>query len=300
MSSPAKSDSLPIVCLNGRFVPASEAKVSIFDRSFMLGDGAFETTRIMNGCPLNWWAHWRRIANTARWLGIRLPMTPAFAQKTIASLLRRNHTRDAFVRLQLSRGCGRRGYSPAGADVPTWVVTLHPAATIVPGKPGASRLAICPFAVSITDQLIRHKSASRLLNVLAKADAEARGFDDALFLDQRGCVLEAISSSFYWIRRGGIFTAPLTHGLLPGITRTEISRLCKRLRIPFAERSAPLAEARKADAAFLSVGTDGIKTVSQLGDRAFSPHPSIDRLHAALVECWQRQAARFTARRNRS
>src|SRR2546421_6588682 len=115
-----------IVFLNGQFVPESQAVVSVFDRSFLYGDGLFETMRIRNGKPFRWAQHLDRLGQGAEFLKIKLPFAGAELQEFVAGLVRRNEMPEALLRLTLSRGVGVRGYSPKGAEQPLIAMSLHP------------------------------------------------------------------------------------------------------------------------------------------------------------------------------
>src|SRR5262245_29607284 len=115
-----------LVFLNGKFVPEKKAVVSVFDRSFLYGDGLFEAIPIFNGKPFRWAQHIERFQRGIETLKIRLPHSHNELEKFAAQLVRKNRMPDALMRLTLSRGVGLRGYSPKGAKQPTMVMTLHP------------------------------------------------------------------------------------------------------------------------------------------------------------------------------
>src|SRR5690606_3430075 len=115
-----------IVFLNGAFIPAEQAMVSVFDRGFLYGDGLFETVRVIDGRLPLWDGHWARLSR-----GLDALQLPAFSETELLGhaeeLLRRNNLTDATLRISVSRGPGVRGYSPRGAGPPTWVMSAQPA-----------------------------------------------------------------------------------------------------------------------------------------------------------------------------
>ena len=191
------------VFLNGQFVPAEQAVVSAFDRGFLYGDGLFETLRVMNGVPLDWGGHWRRLADGAEMLKLKLPFASDFLRAQARELSRQNELSDAILRLTLSRGVGQRGYSPRGADAPTFVMSLHPAPELGPQTP-QWKLHTASLRVPFADALTACKSANKLLHVLARAEAEAAGADEALLLNTRNEVVEAASANVFWIEGGAL------------------------------------------------------------------------------------------------
>lgn len=290
MSHTTPPDALPWAALNGRIVRARDAVVSVFDRSFLLGDGAFETIRVITGRPIQWRPHWARLKTAARHLEIRLPLGSTAALALAGKLIDRNRADEAVLRIHLSRGCGRRGYSPRGADQPLLAVTMFAADKLDPVSPGQARLGVATVIVPTDGALGQFKTASRVLNVLAKAQADAGGFDDALLLDRRGRVLEATGSNVFWFRGRRLVTPSLAGGILPGITRECVIRVARRLGIPVEERFATLAQIQAGAGAFLTVSTRGIIEVLAIAGRKLPRNPATARLHVALVHSWQREA----------
>ncbi len=286
------TNALPWVLLNGQFVCAEKAVVSVFDRSFQLGDGLFETLRVIRGCPIQWREHWRRFSATARWLNIRLPFSGPACRASLNELLNRNGVRDAILRLHLSRGPGQRGYSPKGAVNPTLLMALYPAPVVEPGQPRTVRLRLSSFRLDSHNPTQQHKSSSRVLHVLAKAEADNDGDDDALLLDARGRVLEATSSNFFWFRGPTLVTPPLSAGILPGTTRAQVIKLAKRKDIAVEEQLASIAQIVRGKGAFLTVSTSGITAVAKIGNHRVAANPMMRELHAELERGWQLEAAR--------
>ncbi len=105
-----------IVFFNGAFVPEDEAVVSVFDRGFLYGDGLFETLRLYRGKPFRWDQHIERLQRGAEFLNIRLPFSPDQLRGPVEELVQKNGMSEAVLRIVLSRGGGKRGYSPKGAD----------------------------------------------------------------------------------------------------------------------------------------------------------------------------------------
>src|SRR5437762_1656915 len=105
-----------IVFLNGQFVPEDQAVVSVFDRSFLYGDGLFEAVRMSRGKLFRWAQHFERLARGAEFLRLEVPFTPQQLEDFAARLIAQNELQDGLLRLALSRGVGVRGYSPKGAE----------------------------------------------------------------------------------------------------------------------------------------------------------------------------------------
>ena len=205
-----------LVCLNGRFVPEERAVVSIFDRGFLYGDGLFETVRIYAGEPFLWREHLDRLKRGAEALQLRVPLSPGELLQVLRELVRRNAMEDGLARITVTRGAGRRGYSPKGADDPTFAITLHP----LPAQgTEAYRVVVASPRLYSGDRLAQFKHLNKLVQVAARMEADAAGADEALLLNERGEVVEGSSSNLFWIRQGQVCTPPLADGILPGITR---------------------------------------------------------------------------------
>src|SRR5688500_3529439 len=116
-----------IVFLNGEFVPEEQARISIFDRGFLYGDGLFETLRVHRGRIFQWSEHAERLSRGVNTLRIPVAWKPQELRRFAETLLEKNGATDAILRLNVSRGIGPRGYSPQGAEHPTVAMTVHPA-----------------------------------------------------------------------------------------------------------------------------------------------------------------------------
>lgn len=288
-----RSIALPWVWLNGKLSRASDAKVSVFDRSFTLGDGVFDTLRILNTCPLQWSAHWRRFSQTAKQLGFTIPLGQRGGHEAVQKLLKKNKVAHAIARIQLSRGVGPRGYSPAHAGAPTLVISLHVAPQITGGLPEQWKLGVASLPFPRCNVSSANKTASRIFSVATKMEADRFGFDDALLLDGDSQVVEAISSNVFWVKDDAVFTPPVSLGMLPGITRVQVLKLCQKIKRPCAEKTALLEEVLTAEAVFLSVSTAGIKEVVQIGRAKLTGHPIVAELHERLERLNQQEAERF-------
>jgi branched-chain amino acid aminotransferase len=277
---PTETQSLK-VWLNGMFQPAEEARVSIFDRSFLYGDGLFETVRVYGNRPFLWAEHLARLHAGSALLRLRLAYGDAELSAAAAELLTRNAMPESLLRLHVSRGVGRRGYSPRGADSPTVILSQHPTTPNAPAAPVTWKLATGSLRLPAHDPLTAVKSASKLLHVLARAEAEDLGADEALLLNSAGDVAEATSGNVFWLADGRLFTPPLTDGALAGVTRAWVLRLAAELGLPAAEQSGTPDDLRAAEGVFLTLSSLEIVLVSYLDGMALRQSPVTRRLHEA-------------------
>src|ERR1044072_2175662 len=167
-----------IAFINDNFGPEEEAVVSILDRGFLYGDGIFATIRICNGRPFRWRRHLLRLKRGAEFLRIEIPIPEGKLREFAIELARLNKLSDAILRLTLSRGRGPRGYSPVGARSPTLAMTVHPLPPAITGTLPSWRLATSHLRLHSSDPLAWFKSCNRLVQVLARGEAESEGFDE--------------------------------------------------------------------------------------------------------------------------
>lgn len=266
--------------LNGRFVPEEHAVVPITDRGFLYGDGLFETIAVRNGIPLWWSRHLTRLQRGAELLRLTLPWPIDELHQAALELIRTNAMPEGTLRLAVSRGSGTRGYSIQGASSPTVAMSLH---ALLP-PPASIRLATATLRVHAHDPLSAIKSANKLMQILARAEAEEGGADEALLLNTEGEVAEAASSNLFWIAQGTVETAPISAGALPGVTRAVVLELCRAHQVPTRERLIARAELFAMDGVFATNSSQGIVPVSAIDAQQLKRSPLVEQLQRWLAE----------------
>jgi aminodeoxychorismate lyase len=268
-----------IVFLNGKFVPEDQAVISVFDRSFLYGDGLFETMRVCKGKPFHWEQHLERLERGAKFVRIQVPFSAESLRGFASELVARNQMPDALLRLSLSRGVGLRGYSPKGAEHPSLVMSLHPA----PASEGPVRwkLVTSSFRLPANEPLAQFKTCNKLPQILARAQADAAGADEALLLNTDGNVVEAASSNLFWIQDQTVCTPPLASGILAGVTRAVVLEICRKLGLDAREAAIAPATLQEVQGVFLSLSSVGIAEGIALDGRPISRSPLVGRLREA-------------------
>ena len=267
-----------IVFLNGQFVPEEKAVVSVLDRGFLYGDGLFESIRVYGGIPFRWPQHLARLQRGAEFLNLRSPFSADELRQFADQLVTHNHLPEALLRLTLSRGIGPRGYSPRGADQPNLIMTLHPTPRVDRRNLACWKLVTASLRVPAKEKLNAFKTCNKLPQILARAEAEAQGADEALLLNTDGEVAEAASSNLFWIANGAVCTTPLESGILAGVTRSIVLELCASLGIPAREIAIKPEALRRADGLFLSLSTLGIVEVISLDDHNLECSPVTEQI----------------------
>ena len=273
-----------IVFLNGKFLPAADAVVPLNDRGFLLGDGLFETMRVANGRPFRCAQHLERLTRGADFLKIKLPFTPKEIQKFAGELIEQNTLAEAILRVTLTRGAGARGYSPKNSGPPTLALTLHPLPPVNADEPVQWSLVTSSFRLPAGDALAAFKTTSKILNVLARAEAEEQGADEALLLNANGEVAETAGGNIFWVYQDKICTVPTGRGGLPGITRAVVLELCQSLGLETNKRVIKPEQLRNAEGIFVTQSALGIVPVVAFDGVPVAPSPLVDQIAASYHE----------------
>lgn len=246
----------PLVYLDGKFVPKSKAVVSVFDHGLLYGDGIFEGIRAYRGSVFRLRDHIDRLYDSAKAIRLKIPLSKHDMTEALLDTLRKNQLRDAYVRLVVTRGSGDLGVDPSLCKTPTVFIIAEPMASILgPKEPRVVRMMVSSYrrdAVDATSHEV--KSLNYMNSILAKIEASSAGADDAILLDHRGFVSEASVTNIFLVKDGMISTPSAASGILHGITRDRLIRLCSDLGLDVDQRDVTPFELTTADEVFL-VGT---------------------------------------------
>ncbi len=276
----------PTVYLNGALVPASEARVSAFDRGFLMADGIFETFYITRGTPIECARHLARLARSADYMRLS-PLPDAVAlREAIGALLEANGLAgrdgaEASVRLTISRGVAVDGPPTAFAF----------ARRLTEGQLRKRSEGVLGFALPFTRSgagrdLTHHKTLAYLASSLGQIllhertpDPRAEGF----FHAAGGALLEGTSSNLFVVEGQGLVTPPISQGILPGTSRAVVMELADELHVPVAEEEISVARARAADEVFVTSSTLRVAPVISLdGIPVGGRGALVDRLQSAF------------------
>jgi branched-chain amino acid aminotransferase len=256
----APTTTAEMACVDGNFMPAGEATIPATDEGLLRGDGAFEVIRVYDGRPFALRDHLDRLERSAA--NLRLDGVPrSELESEIPELLqeRGGGAFDGCLRVVLTRG-GHR------------VLLTEP----LPSSPERIRLGVVEYAPTIV--LDGVKSLSYGANMLCSRLARERGFDEALLVTPQGSVLEAPTSSLFWVDEGGtIFTPPLSEHILASITRDRVMKVAD-----VEERPCTMDDLRGAREAFLASTTREAQSIAQVEDFEL-PHGERTREVAAAL-----------------
>jgi aminodeoxychorismate lyase len=272
------------VFINGQFLTDGRAVVSVGDRGFMYGDGLFETMRVFKGKPFRMAQHLERMVRGADFLKIKLPFTPKELQQFAEQLIEKNNMPDAVLRVTLTRGPGERGYSLQDVGTPTVVMTLHAAPPLDPNNPPQWSVVSSSFRIPASDPLSSFKTLNKLEAIMARAEAETHGADEALLTNTNGEVAETAGANLFWIYHDKICTTPTGRGVLPGITRAVALEICQVLGLPTNKRVIKPEALRNSEGIFLTQSVLGVIAVATLDGEPVPQSSLVEKIHQAYCE----------------
>ncbi len=264
---------------DGRLVEGGTLPFAMADRGLLLGDGVFDTALSVQGRVAFEAAHVDRLTAAAAALGFSIERARIVeAMRALAGTAPL-----AAIRTTLTRGPGPRGLAPPPEPAPFLFGSAAPARAALFFAP--LRLALTRTARNDTSPTARLKTLGYLDAVLAARDAQAQGFDEALFLNTRGRVACAGTGNLVAILAGTLVTPPLEEGVLPGIVRAELlARIAPSLGIAVEERPLLPSDLEAAEALFVTNSLRLLAPVAALGARDYDSagHSAVQRLCAAL------------------
>src|SRR5213595_2085403 len=221
------------IYIDGKFYSEANAKISVFDHGLLYGDRIFEGIRFYNGRVFRLEEHLHRLWDSARSICLEIPMSVRDMTKAVLETIRQNHLRDGYIRLLVTRGIGNLGLNPTQCKSPSVIII---AATIALYRQDVYRkgLAIVTCATRRSNPAALNpavKSLNYLNNVMARIEANLAGADEALMLNDAGNVAECTADNVFVVKRGQIFTPPITAGALRGITRSIVFEIAAELGI---------------------------------------------------------------------
>lgn len=241
-----------IVFLNGEFLPKDKAKISVFDRGFIFGDGIYEVVPVMNGVLVDKIEFWERFKRSLKEISLNLPYKESEFESILNELVAKNALKEGGVYMQITRGVASRDFAFTKGLQPTIMAFVY-AANIQSNELASKGISV----VSVPDIRWKRrdiKSISLLAQCYAKEMAVNAGADEG-FMVENGKVTEATSASAFIIKDKTLITKPFSNEILPGIRRQNILKFARELNLSVAERAFSMNEVYEADEVFISAAS---------------------------------------------
>ena len=276
------------VYVNGQYLPENDAKVSIFDRGFLMADGIYEVTSVLGGKLIDFDGHFVRLERSLNELDMPSPISKKDLLAVHRELIKCNDVDEGMIYLQITRGApdDRDFVFPDPETTPQTIVLF------TQSKPG---LADSPTAkkglkvISIEDMRWGRrdiKTVQLLYPSMGKMMAKKAGADDA-WMVQDGTVTEGTSNNAYIVKNGQIITRALSNDILHGITRSAVLRFAEEAQMEVVERNFTIEEAQQADEAFITSASMFVMPVVEIDQQSLgqgTPGPLATRLREIYLE----------------
>ena len=293
VADPRNADVL--VYVNGELVRRDEAKVSIFDAGYSMGDGVWEGLRLYKGALLFLDAHLDRLYAGAKALAIDLGLTRGEMKAALRRTLEANGMRDgAHMRLMATRGLKSTVNQDPRNALGTAGIVITAEWKTPPPRPGQG-LALATSAIRTSGPEVfdmRLNTHSRLNLIRALLEAIDAGGDEALMLDPHGNVASCNATNFFWVKDGKVFTSGDLY-CFNGITRGKVIAACRAGAAPLEQGDFPLSHVHAADEAFVTGTMGGITGVRAIDGRVLAapPGPVTQQIAAAYAAMKDADAA---------
>jgi D-alanine transaminase len=243
---------MQLAMVQDEVMPLEQLDSAHLDRGLFFGDGVYEVMRSYNGKLFAFDDHMDRFARSLKAIKINNVDMADIRRKVLACYDKAAIKPHCKIYFHVTRGSGIRNHGSSPDLKPNFLLTIQPLSD------GAQEKAIGLKVCTYPDQRWKRcdiKSLNLLPNVLAKMDAQAKGCDEAILVDDSGHITEGSSSAFFGIVGGKLRTTPLGENILPSITRKYVFMCAKAIGLPILEKSMTPAEAKSADELFEGVTT---------------------------------------------
>ena len=259
-----------LISINGELMPRAEAKVSVFDSAFLVGDGVWEAFRLYDGVLVFLDEHLDRLFQGAKAIGLDIGLTRAELVSAVEKVLAANNMRtDVHVRLMISRGIKKTPSQDPRLTIsrPTMVIIAEHKQADPESKTRGIKLFTSTVRRGSPDYLDpRLNCHSKLHEVIALVQAINAGADEALMLDIHGFVSTCNATNFFMVKRGEVWTSTGQY-CMNGITRGKMIQICRQQNIPVFEKNFSLTDVYDADEAFVTGTFGGLTPVIAVDGR---------------------------------
>ncbi len=257
------------VYINGELLEKENAKISVYDHGLLYGDGVFEGIRAYRGKVFRGEAHVKRLYDSAKAIGLEIPLSQQEMIDAIYETLEANDLEDAYIRVVITRGTGTLGLDPNKCHEPriiiiTDTIVLYPKDFYQNGLELITVPTVRNHHAALSPRI---KSLNYLNNILAKIEALQSGVVEAIMLNKDGYVAECTGDNLFIFSGGKLQTPPPDAGILEGITRGVVMDLAREIDIPVEERQLTRFDLYVADECFLTGTAAEIVPVVRIDSR---------------------------------
>jgi branched-chain amino acid aminotransferase len=260
----------PIIYLNKVMLEATKARVAPVSSAMLYGRGVFTTIAIHNGKPFRWPEHWQRLKNHAERLSVDCTgANERNVGEAVRKLVAVNQVKNGRARVILLARSGRDVWRAKKAETrktDLLILTSEPQTLPAAGM----SLAVSPNRINTLSPLVGIRSLNYLEQVLSWEEAQARDFDEAVMLNERGEVVAATMANIFWVKDGTLHTPALSTGAIAGITRATLIELAEKQFVPVIEGVYELSDLTDADEILLTSASLGIALVTTFDFRQYS------------------------------
>lgn len=282
------------VYINGEYFPKDEAKVSVFNRGFLYGDGVFEGIAAYGGRVFKLEEHFQRLWESAKAIGLEIPLSREELKGRLLETLRKNKLKDAYIRLVVSRGEADLGLDPRKCRHPD-VIIIADKISIYPEEFYKKGLEVVIVSTrrNIPSALnARIKSLNYLNNILAKLEANLQGVPEGIMLNQDGYVAECTADNIFMVKDGNLITPPAWIGILKGVTRDTVMDLARKERLSVEEKIFTPVTLYSSEECFLTGTAAEVMPVIKIDGRVIGdgmPGPITKKLMMKFHELTRRE-----------
>lgn len=248
---------------NGTLLPTNQPTIQTGSRSFLYGDGLFETVRIINGTPINIENHFNRLVEGAKVLRFRLPVyfNADFLKTKVKELIQKNEiTSGGRCRISVDRINGGT-YLPEANEINYFIEVLTYAANYFDLNSKGLEIDVYQGLKKQNNIFANFKTKNALISVMAAIYAQEKGFDDFLIMNENGSILESSNSNVFLTSNGVLYTPSLEDGCVGGTMRMQVINLAIQNNIRVYECSITPQNLLVADEVFLTNAISGITWV---------------------------------------
>ncbi|MGD0841688.1 MAG: aminotransferase class IV [Candidatus Acidiferrales bacterium] len=277
---------------NGRMLPIEQTRLSPGQAGLLSGWGLFSTLRVYHGVPFAFERHWRRLTKDAGRTRVPFPFEAETVRTQMMELLRANGVVEGTARIYAIYN--QVGFWQSDEAMPQVDLLLYTAG--LPPHHEPSRLDLREHGRHAASPLAGVKVTSWLNNVWNLAEAQERGFNEVVLLNERGEVAECTAANLFCVRRGAVETPPLASGCLEGVTRGLLLELAPPAGVPIVERTLLPEDLFSADEIFISSTNRNLLGIAEIAGHKYAAAPGpitqkLEKVFSAYMDDYVAQHA---------